>query len=136
MNKIKIATLCLVVVQIIHSIEEYFLGFYKQFPVFVFYNKAFSSIGQGMFFAFNISLVVLLLFCFLFVFFQWWRLRFPIILAIIEFINGTHHILWAVVLHKYFPGVVSGLLFIPASIIIIKNYKLLFRQDVIIKTPK
>lgn len=128
MNKIRIAILSLIVIQVIHSTEEYIFGFYKQFPVFVFYNKEFSTVGQGMFFAFNVSLLVLLIFCFLLAFFQWWRLRFPIIFAIIELANGIYHLLWTTVSGKYFPGVVSGLFFIPISIYIIKNYKLLFQQ--------
>jgi len=128
MNKIKIATFCLIIAQVIHSTEEYVFGFYTQFPVFVFYDKAFSTISQGMFFAFNVSLVTLLIFCSLIAFFQWWRKRFPIIFAIIELTNGIYHILWAVFLGKYFPGVISGLFFIPCSIYIIKNYKLCFQQ--------
>ena len=128
MNKIKTATLCLIIIQVIHSTEEYLLGFYKQFPVFIFYNKAFSTVGQGMFFAFNVSLVVLLIFCFIIAYFQWWRFRFPIIFAIIELINGIYHLVWTIALGKYFPGVVSGLFYIPFSIYIIKNYKLIFQQ--------
>ena len=111
MNKIKTATLCLIIIQ-----------------VFIFYNKAFSTVGQGMFFAFNVSLVALLIFCFLLAYFQWWRFRFPIIFAIIELINGIYHLVWTTVLGKYFPSVVSGLFFIPFNIYIIRNYKLLFQQ--------
>ena len=128
MNKITTATLCLIIIQVIHSTEEYILAFYKQFPGFIFYDNAFSTVGQGMFFAFNISLVALLIFCFLLAFFQWWRFRFPIIFATIELINGIYHLVWTIVLGKYFPGVLSGLFFVPFSIYIIKNYKLLFQQ--------
>jgi hypothetical protein len=48
----------------------------------VWYNSNFSPVGQGMFFAFNLSIVVMMELLSLVVFSDWWRERFPVLLAI------------------------------------------------------
>lgn len=116
MSRICIATWLLVGIQMVHSVEEYFTGFDRRFPVFVWYNTHFSSVGQGVFFAFNVSIVVMMALLSLVAFSERLRGRFPFILAWIELINGVNHILFSVLSGGYYPGLVSGLFFIPVAI--------------------
>ena len=123
MNRIRIATWLLVGVQMVHSVEEYLLGFDRRFPVFVWYNTQFSSVGQGMFFAFNLSIVVMMALLSLVAFSDWWRERFPFLLAGIELVNGLNHILFSVFTGGYYPGLISGLFFIPVALWLLAGRK-------------
>jgi hypothetical protein len=48
----------------------------------VWYNTHCASVGQGMFFAFNLSIVVMMAMLSLVAFSDWWRERLPVLLAI------------------------------------------------------
>jgi hypothetical protein len=123
MRKVQWAVIGLVLVQIVHSLEEIHFRFYDQFPLFRIYEKIFTSVAQGMFFAFNVSLWLMLILGCLLVFSKWWRVHFPLIFAVVEMLNGLFHLAVTVFTLKYFPGVISGLFYFPLSIYIFKYYK-------------
>ncbi len=51
------------------------------------------------------------------------RARLPYVFALIEFLNGLYHAVWTLVSGHYFPGAVTGILFMPVSLYILVNYR-------------
>jgi hypothetical protein len=123
MKKFQWAVVGLVVIQVLHSLEEIFLRFYDRFPLFRFYEGIFTSTAQGMFLAFNVSLWLMLILGSLLAFSKWWRIRFPLFFAVIEALNGLYHLSMTVFTMTYFPGVVSGLFYFPLSLYIFMHYR-------------
>ena len=123
--KLRLAVFLLILIQVFHSIEEYMFRFYDQFPVFRFYTKIYASIPQGVFVTFNVAFVLLLLLGFLLTFFKRSRTIFPFAFALLQFFNGLYHGVWSLVSWHYFPGTVTGLLFLPVAFYVLRNYRLI-----------
>ena len=122
--RLKLAVFLLVLIQALHSIEEHIFRFYDQFPIFSFYDKTYASIPQAVFVTFNVAFVLLLLLGFLLTFFKRARRVFPLAFAVLEFVNGLYHVFWSLIAWRYFPGTVTGLLFLPVAFYILRNYRL------------
>jgi len=109
-QKSKVAFLVLVLLQAVHSVEEYAFKFYEIFPPARWLNEAFPGIAQPGFVAFNTSLVLFGLWCF-------FRRVAPSHLTArlwvwvwvaIELYNGIGHPAWALAIRGYNPGLATS----------------------------
>lgn len=93
----------LVGIQIIHSLEEIYTRFDKHWPVW--------KMSRRFFISFEILFSLLLL---LVVFFQDFpqRLVFMQAFNLLMFANGIWHLMWAGVVKKYVPGLITAPLFL------------------------
>ena len=103
-HRIKYFVLSLIIIQIMHFIEEYMTGFYRAISRCGCFKKYFLQCFKEYFFAFNILTVVFLLAAFTFIYKPQWNMKWLLLFALAEFWNGAHHILWCIVLGTYFPG--------------------------------
>jgi len=109
-RKSKTAFLALVLLQALHSLEEYAFKFFEVFPPAQRLNEIWPGIARPGFIGFNTLLVVFGLWCF----FQ--RVqpgaptarRWAWLWVVIELYNGTAHLVWAAAIHDYNPGLVSA----------------------------
>ncbi len=109
-QKSKAAFLVLVLLQAVHSVEEYAFKFYEVFPPAQWLNQAFPGIARPGFVAFNIFLMLFGLWCF-------FRRVVPSSLTArlwawvwvtIELYNGIAHPAWAVAIRGYNPGLATS----------------------------
>ena len=116
MNKeIRITFPALIILQAIHSAEEYIFGFYERFPPMrVLYENA-PQLAKPAFALANCLLVLIG-----FVSFYYWvrparkGARTVVWLwIIIESFNVIAHLLWAFLIGGYNPGLVTGIMFVP-----------------------
>ena len=113
--KIRAAFLAIVVLQALHSVEEYFFRLYEVFPPIVYVYRDAPQLAKPAFIVFNVLLLVAGLVCFL----RWvWPGR-PGAKAVMwiwiggEAFNATAHATWWIVTPQYNPGLVTGLMFVP-----------------------
>jgi len=109
-NRIKTTFLLLVLVQGLHSIEEYFGRLWEVFPPARFLTGLLSKNLETGFLIINIGLFIFGIWCWLTPvrrnkFFARGLIRFWII---IELINGTGHPVWALYERACVPGVVTA----------------------------
>ncbi len=108
--KLKRVFVALVLLQVVHSIEEYAFKFYRIFPPARRLGDLIPGISRSGFIIFNVLLV-----CFGLVSFAYWvrpaRLgaRPAICFWIVtELYNGIAHLVWAIAVQGYNPGLVSA----------------------------
>ena len=118
--KTKHIFLALMVVQALHSSEEYVFKLYETFPPARFVSGLVSAdLGRG-FLALNVVLVGLGICCY------WWPVRrgwasataIAWIWVAIEFVNGLVHPTWAVIQGGYTPGLVTSLMLLPLAVLL------------------
>ena len=117
-QKCKMAFLGLILVQALHSIEEYAFRFYEVFPPARFLNEIWPGITQPGFIIFNAALVSFGLWCFFARVgpgaatarpWAWFWVA-------IELYNSVGHPIWALLIGTYNPGLASSpLLFVFAA---------------------
>lgn len=113
-NAIKGAFLAVVVMQAVHSTEEYFFKLYEVFPPMRRLYRDSPGMAKPAFIAFNVALVIAGLFCVARV----WR-GLPGARTIVwiwvagEGLNVAAHSVWAIMDRAYNPGLATGLMFIP-----------------------
>lgn len=106
----KTAFLALVLLQALHSAEEYAFRFFEVFPPAQRLNELLPGIAHPGFIAFNTLLLLFGLWCF------FRRVRsearsarsWAWLWVVIEVYNGVAHIIWAGAVHRYNPGLVSA----------------------------
>jgi hypothetical protein len=114
-TRIKTAFLALILLQALHSVEEYLFRFYEVFPPARLLNAAIPDIARPGFITFNILLVGFGLFCF----FSWVQpaksqARVAIWCWIaIESYNAIAHVVWAVAARGYNPGLATATVMFP-----------------------
>ncbi len=117
-QKCKFAFLGLVLLQAVHSIEEYVFEFYEVFPPARFLDGISPGIAQPGFIVLNVALVAFGLWCF------FGRVgpgainahRWAWVWVAIELYNGIAHPVWAVAVRGYNPGLATApLLFAVAA---------------------
>jgi hypothetical protein len=124
-NKTRLILAATVVLQVIHSIEEYSFEFYNVFPPAKYLNSIFPGIARPGFIAINILVIGYGVFCFMIypktrestakgIFWIW-------IWVGVEAFNGLGHLIWGILIFGYDPGMVSGILFIPLVSLLIFN---------------
>jgi hypothetical protein len=110
MARLRLTFFLLVVVQAVHSIEEYRGRLYEVFPPARLMSGLISPDLARGFVIFNVALVSFGLWCF------WWPLRhqwpsaalFAWIWVGIELVNGVGHPLWSLSMLRYTPGVATA----------------------------
>jgi len=110
--------LLLVILQAIHSVEEFIFRFYERFPPMRFLYQNVPHLAKPAFAISNALLVLIGLVCF-----YYWvqpaRKGATVVVWIwitIESLNVVAHIVWAALIGGYNPGLVTGLLFVPVLI--------------------
>jgi hypothetical protein len=113
--RIRVAFLCLIVLQALHSIEEFTFKFYEQFPPMVFLYRNASTLARPGFILFNSILVLIGVVSLIY----WvWPSRRGARTVVwiwigIEAFNVIAHCIWAGMIRGYNPGLVTGLAFVP-----------------------
>jgi hypothetical protein len=108
--RLQFTFLPLLIVQILHSIEEYIGRLYEVFPPARLVSGLISQRLERGFVIFNVALVSFGLWCF------WWPIRhqwssaafFAWIWMAIELVNGIGHPLWSLSVLRYTPGVATA----------------------------
>jgi hypothetical protein len=115
--------LALIVVQALHSIEEYFFRLYEVFPPARFISGLANPDLETGFLTVNISFVAIGACCY------WWPVRkgWPIAVPIawswvaVETINGIGHPTWSVMQGGYTPGLATSLLLLPLALLLARS---------------
>jgi len=110
--------LLLVILQAIHSVEEFIFRLYERFPPMRFLYRNAPYLAKPAFAISNALLVFIGLICF-----YYWvqpaRKGATVVVwiwIIIESLNVVAHLVWAALIGGYNPGLVTGVLFIPVLI--------------------
>ena len=118
--KTRAVFLTLVLVQALHSLEEYAFEFYEIFPPARRLNELVPGIAHPAFIAFNVALLLFGLWCFWFPL----RLNAPSATiwawgwAVMELYNGGAHVVWAVIIRNYNPGLASALVLLALAAVL------------------
>src|SRR2546423_15685569 len=114
-RKIQSAFLLLVIVQAIHSVEEFIFRFYERFPPMTFIYQNAPQLARPAFAISNALLILIGLICF----YYWVQparkgaTAVVRIWIIIESLNVVAHIVWAALIGGDNPGLVAGVFFFP-----------------------
>ena len=123
--------LALVVVQAMHSIEEYFGRLYEVFPPARFVSGLISENLERGFIIFNVTLVSFGLWCFLWPVRRGWpsAAGFAWIWVGIEMVNGIGHPLWSLRELGYTPGVATAPLLLVLALYLAHQLRNLHPQE-------
>ena len=138
-RKIQSAFLLLVIVQAIHSVEEFIFRFYERFPPMTFIYQNAPQLARPAFAISNALLFLIGLICF-----YYWvqpaRKAANLVVwiwIILESSNVVAHIVWAVLIGGYNPGLVTGLLFLPVLIylcrLMIRSNRIISHRPSVVK---
>jgi uncharacterized protein with HXXEE motif len=114
-NRLRIAFQLLIVLQLLHSLEEFVFKFYERFPPMVFVYRNSPGMARTAFILFNSILFLAGLVSLLY----WvWPARRGMIAVVwvwvgAETLNVIAHCVWAVLIRSYNPGLVTGIAFLP-----------------------
>jgi len=109
MHKIKIAFLLLVLVQALHSIEEYFGKLWEVYAPAKFITGLVSSDHEKGFIIINIALFIVGLLILFALVRNYSFAVVPVwILTVMEIINSVGHSIWAIMERDYVPGVATA----------------------------
>ena len=110
--------LLLVILQAIHSVEEFIFRLYERFPPMRFLYRNAPHLAKPAFAISNALLVLIGLVCF-----YYWvqpaRKGATVVVwiwIILESLNVVAHLVWAALIGGYNPGLVTGGLFVPVLI--------------------
>ena len=121
--KSKNAFLALIVVQALHSIEEYVFQLWTTFPPARFLTGLVAEDPETGFLVINVSVVALGFCCY------WWPVRRHWVSAApiawfwvaMELVNGLGHPAWSVMQRGYTPGLITSLMFLPLAVLLAKR---------------
>ncbi len=110
-TRIRVTFLALMLMQALHSVEEYLFRFYAVFPPARLLNALLPGFARPGFIAFNVFLVLLGFWCFSY------RIRprhkharrWMWLWVAIELFNGVGHPVWAIICRAYVPGLVTAI---------------------------
>jgi hypothetical protein len=117
-SNIPLTFLLLVILQAIHSVEEFSFRLYERFPPMRFLYRNAPHLAKPAFAISNALLVFIGLVCF----YYWVRparkgaMVVVWVWIIIESLNVVAHLVWAALIGGYNPGLVTGVLFVPVLI--------------------
>jgi hypothetical protein len=110
--------LLLIILQAIHAAEEFIFRFYERFPPMRFLYQNAPNLAKPAFAIFNALLVLMGMVCF-----YYWvqpaRKGARVVVwvwIVIESLNVVAHLVWAVLIGAYNPGLVTAVLFVPVLI--------------------
>jgi hypothetical protein len=117
-SRVPIVFLSLIILQAIHSVEEFVFRFYEQFPPMRLIYQDAPHLAKPAFAIANALLFLAGLICF-----YYWvrpareRARTIVwVWIILESINVIAHLVWAVLIRGYNPGLATVVLFVPVLI--------------------
>ena len=120
-NRIQVAFLLLIVLQTLHSIEEFIFRFYEVFPPMVSVYRNAPHLARPAFILAN-SILVLVGFVCLFCWVWPGKRGAKTVVWVwigVESFNLIAHCVWAVLIRAYNPGLVTGLGFVPVVVYLI-----------------
>ena len=119
----KIIFLLLVLVQGLHSVEEYFGQLWNVFPPAKFVTGLISENPETGFLIINIGFFIFGIWCWFFPVLRNYNYARGLIWfgIVIEMINGIGHPLWALYEREYVPGVVTALILLILSIYLLRH---------------
>lgn len=119
----KIIFLILVLVQGLHSVEEYIGRLWEIFPPARFIASLISENLETGFLIINIGLFIFGIWCWFFPVLRNYNYARGLILfwIVIEIINGIGHLFWALYEREYIPGVVTALILLILSIYLLRH---------------
>ncbi len=112
--------LALIVVQALHSLEEYVFELFESFPPARFVSGLVSSDLERGFVAINLAVVAVGIWCY------WWPVRrswvsaAPIawIWVTLQLVNGFGHPTWSLMQRGYTPGLFTSLMLLPLALLL------------------
>ncbi|MCD4820427.1 MAG: HXXEE domain-containing protein [Candidatus Cloacimonetes bacterium] len=122
-SKNKIVFLILVIVQGLHSVEEYIGKFWEIFPPARFIDSLISENLETGFIIINIGFFIFGIWCWFFPVLRNYNYARRIIWfwIVIEMINGIGHSFWALYEREYVPGIVTALILLILSIYLMRQ---------------
>ncbi|MDQ3748974.1 MAG: HXXEE domain-containing protein [Acidobacteriota bacterium] len=114
-HRIKTAFLLMILLQAIHSVEEYIFKLYEVFPPMQLIYRNTPELAQAAFITFNLLLFLFGLICF-FYWVQPARKRARVVVwiwIVIQMATVAAHLVWAIVIGGYNPGLATAPLFVP-----------------------
>jgi len=113
-NKVRISFLILIVLQALHSMEEYIFKIYEVFPPMVFLYRNAPQLARPAFIFFNVLLVAAGMICFLWVRPGRRGARTIVwVWVVLESSNLLAHLVWAILIRGYNPGLITVIGFAP-----------------------
>jgi hypothetical protein len=120
-NRIRVTFLLIVLVQALHSIEEYFGKLWEVYAPATFLSGLISSNLKSGFIIINVGLFIVLMLTWLTTFNKNYSTKGLLWLWIIlEIINGVGHTLWAIIERSYVPGLATAPLLIILALYLTK----------------
>ena len=120
-GRISTAFLLLIILQAIHSVEEFIFGFYEKFPPMRALYREAPHLAKPAFAIANALLILVGLICY-----YYWvrpareRARSVVwVWIILESVNVIAHFMWAILIRGYNPGLATVVLFAPVLIYLI-----------------
>jgi hypothetical protein len=117
-NSVRVSFLVLVILQAIHSAEEFIFNFYDRFPPMRFLYQKAPYLAKPAFAIANAVLILVGFICFYY-WVQPGRRGATVVVwiwIIMESLNVVAHSVWAVSIGGYNPGFLTALLFVPVLI--------------------
>src|SRR4051812_36812405 len=119
-KKIRAAFLMLIVLQALHSTEEFIFKFYDVFPPMVVLYRDHRQLARPAFVVFNVLLFSVGLICLCYWVSPGRRGARTVVWVWVggETLNVVAHSAWAILIAGYNPGLVTGIMFVPLLIYI------------------
>ena len=110
MSRLQLTFGALILVQAVHSIEEYVGHLWESFPPTRFVTGLVSSNPERGFVALNVLLLAFGVWCFLWPVRRGWPVAFALgwLWAVLEIVNGIGHLLWSIREGGYTPGLATA----------------------------
>ena len=110
MSRLQLTFGALILVQAVHSIEEYVGHLWESFPPTRFVTGLVSSNPERGFVALNVLLLAVGVWCFLWPVRRGWPVAFALgwLWAVLEIVNGIGHLLWSIREGGYTPGLATA----------------------------
>ena len=110
----------LIVIQALHSAEEYVFRLYDVFPPARFLSGLVATNRQVGFAALNVLLVLFGIWCYLWPVRREWTVAIPLmwVWVVVELSNGVVHPAYSIAQRSYTPGVLTSLLFLPVAFLL------------------
>lgn len=107
----------LILIQALHSVEEYVFRLYDVFPPARFLSGLVASNRQVGFAVMNVLLVLFGIWCYVWPVRREWAAAIPLmwVWVIVESLNGIVHPAFSIVQRSYTPGVVTSICFVPLA---------------------
>ena len=120
--KSKNVFLALVVVQALHSLEEYLFRLWETFPPARFLTGLVSTDLERGFVVINVSVVALGVLCYVWPVRRRWRsaqlIAWAWVTLELVIVNGVGHTVWSMMQNGYTPGLITSLLLLPLAVLL------------------